>query len=177
MRFAVCIEQNVSRFNVAMQNTVFVRVMNRSGYLCDQFRCLPDRHRRLSDYFIKLAAFDELHAEIAGAITLAHLVNRHDAWMIEASCGFRFPAEALQVRFGRPLTKTNDFQCDCAVETSLPCAEHHALAASTNFLKQLVVAELSKRLSNTRRFFAIRHFSRFGPFRGAGVNAAGYNRR
>src|SRR5712691_1492884 len=109
MRFAFRIEQNVSRFNISMQNAVFMRVMNRSGYLCDQFRRLPDRHRRLPDYFIKLAAFDELHAEIAAAITLAHLVNRDDARMIEARCGFRFPAEALQVCFGRPLTKTDDF--------------------------------------------------------------------
>src|SRR5205807_8734117 len=109
MRFAFCIEQNVSRFNISMQNAVRMRVMNCSAYLCDQFRRMPDRHRRAADHFVKLASLDELHAEIAGAISLTHLVDRDDAWMIEARGGFRFPAKALQVCFGRPLTKTDDF--------------------------------------------------------------------
>ena len=82
MRFAFFIEQNVSRFYVAMQNAVFVRVMHGAGYLRDKFRRLPDRHRRASDYFVKLAAFDELHAEIARAIALTDFVDRNDTGML-----------------------------------------------------------------------------------------------
>ena len=61
------------------------------------------------NYFVKLTAFDELHAEVTLAIALAYLVDWNDTWMIQAGCGFRFQAKALQVRFGGPLTKANDF--------------------------------------------------------------------
>ena len=61
------------------------------------------------DHFVKLAAFDELHAEVARAIALADFVDGNDAWMIEAGGGFGFAAKALQVRFGGPLTKADDF--------------------------------------------------------------------
>ena len=109
MRFAFCIEQNVSWLDVPMKNPVLMRVMNGASYLCDQFRRLPDRHRLAPDYFVKLAAFDEFHAEVAGAIALAHLVDGNDARMIETGGSFGFPAKTFQVRFARPLTKANDF--------------------------------------------------------------------
>ena len=35
VRFAFCIEENVSRFDVAMQNAVFMRVMHRARHLRD----------------------------------------------------------------------------------------------------------------------------------------------
>ncbi len=108
MRFAFCVEQNVARFDVSMQNAVLMRVMNCAGQLGDQFRRMPDRHRLAPDYFVKLAAFDELHAEVAGAIALAHFVNRNDAWMVEAGRGFCFPAKALEcasvAQWPRPIT-------------------------------------------------------------------------
>ena len=63
---------------------------------------LPNRHRLAPDYFVQLAAFDELHAEVALAIALADLVNGNNAWMFEAGGSFRFSAKALQVRFASP---------------------------------------------------------------------------
>ena len=67
-----------------------------------KFRRLPDRHRRAPDYFVKLAAFDELHAEVARAIALADFVNRNNAWMFETGGSFRLQPKALQVRFRWP---------------------------------------------------------------------------
>ena len=108
MRFAFCIEQNVPRFDVAMQNAVFMRVMNRAGDLRDQFRRLPDRHRRPPDDFVKLTSFNKLHAEVARAITLADFVDRNDTGMLQSGRGFGFKTKALQVRFARPLTQPDD---------------------------------------------------------------------
>jgi hypothetical protein len=62
---------------------------------------LPDRHRLASHYFVKLAAFDQLHAEVTLAIALADFVDGNNAWMFEAGSSFRFPAKALRARFGR----------------------------------------------------------------------------
>ena len=102
MRFALCIKQNVSRFDVAMENAVFMRVMHGACHLCDEFHRLPDGHRRVFNHFVKLAAFDELHAEVTLAIALAHLVDWDDAWMIKARSGFCFQTKALEVRFAWP---------------------------------------------------------------------------
>jgi hypothetical protein len=109
MGFAFSIKQNVSRFDVSMQNTVLMRVVNGARDLGDQLRSLPDRHRRAPDYFVKLPAFNEFHAEVTGAIPFAYFVNWNDARMIETRGGFRFPAETFHVRFAGPLTKVNDF--------------------------------------------------------------------
>ena len=98
----------------------------------------------MPDYFVKLAAFDELHAEVAGAIALADFVDGDDARMIEAGSGFGFAAKTLQVRFGGPLAEANHFKRDGAIETFLPGAINHALTAATDFLQQFVIAELSQ---------------------------------
>ena len=141
MRFAVFIKQNVPWLDVSMQNAVFMRVMHSARYLRDQFHRLPDRYRLAPDHFVKLAAFDELHAEVTSAFALADLVDGNDAWMFEAGSSFRLAAKALQVRFGGPRAQSNHFERDGAIETFLMGAINHALAAPANFLQQLVVAE------------------------------------
>src|SRR6266513_544 len=109
MRFTFLIQQNVSRLDVPMKNAVFMRVMNGASDLRDQFHRLPDRHRLPLGYFVKLAAFYKLHAEVALAIALANFMDWNDTGMLQASCRFRFEAKAFQVRFARPLTKADDF--------------------------------------------------------------------
>ena len=65
MRFAFCIEQNVPRLDVTMENSMFMRVMNNACDLRDEFHRAPNRHRLAPDHFIQLPAFDEFHAEVA----------------------------------------------------------------------------------------------------------------
>ena len=108
MRFAFCIEKNVPRFDVSMEDAVLMRVVHGASHLRDQFHRLPDRHRRLFNYFVKLAAFDKLHAEVALAITLANFVDWNNARMLQACCRFCFAAETFHVRFARPLAKADD---------------------------------------------------------------------
>src|SRR5204863_6665385 len=103
------IEQYVSRLDVSMEDAVFMRVMDGSSDVRDQFHRLPDRHRRLFNYFVKLATFDELHAEVALAIALSNFMDRNDTGMLQTSCRFRFEPKAFQVGFARPLTQVNDF--------------------------------------------------------------------
>ena len=91
---------------------------------------------------IELTAFDKLHAEVARAIAFADFVDGNDTGMIQAGGGFRFPAEALQMRVCRPMTKADDFKRDGAIQTLLACAEHHTLTATADFLKQFVIAEI-----------------------------------
>ena len=55
--------------------------------------------------------------------------------MIKAGSGFRFPAKALQMRFGRPMAEANHFESNSAVETFLSRAINHTLAATTDYLQ------------------------------------------
>ena len=49
----------------------------------------------MPDYFVKLAALDQLHAEVAVAIALADFVDRDDAWMFKTGGGFGFATKTL----------------------------------------------------------------------------------
>src|SRR5438093_11074736 len=108
MRLACYIQQNVSRFDVAMENSMLIRAVNSAGHLRDEFRCLPDRHRRSPNDFVKLTAFNKLHAEEARPIALADFVDGNDTGMLQSRRSFGFKAKAPQVRFARPLTKADD---------------------------------------------------------------------
>src|SRR4029077_1165483 len=90
VRFAFCIQQNVCRLDVPMQNTVFMRVVNGARHPGDEFPRPPGRNRRVFNYLVKLAAFDKLHAEVALAIALADLINWDDARVSEARGSFAF---------------------------------------------------------------------------------------
>src|SRR6266550_6200593 len=127
MRFTIVVEQNVSRLDVTVQNPVLMRIMHRACHFRDELYCAPDRHRLASRYFVKLAAFDELHAEVALRIALADLVNGNNAWMLEVGGGFCFPAEALQMCVGGPGAEADHLQRDGAIQTFLMRAVHYAL--------------------------------------------------
>ena len=135
MRFAACVEQNVSRLDVAMEDSVFVRVVHRARHFGDYFRRLPHRYRRSAYDFVKLTPLDEFHAEIARSITLAHFIDGNDTKVIKARGGCRFAAKALQVCSAGPLTKPENFQCDCAIEALLPSEINYALAAAANLMQ------------------------------------------
>src|SRR5437867_10358450 len=102
MWFTVCIEQNMSRIDVSMQNAVFMRVVHGARDLRDELHCASNWHRLPFDNFIKLAAFNELHAEVTATFSLADVMNGNNPWMFQTGGSFRLSAKSLHVRFGRP---------------------------------------------------------------------------
>src|SRR5947208_13281972 len=71
MRLAFGIDENVARLDVAVQDAVFVRVVDRARQFRDELRCISDRDRRALCHFIQLSAVDEFHAEVAGTLAFA----------------------------------------------------------------------------------------------------------
>jgi hypothetical protein len=100
------------------------------------------------DYFVKLTAVDELHAEVALAMALADFVDGNNAWMFEVGGGFGLAAESFQVPFGCPRTQSEHFERHTAIETLLMGAINYALTATADFLEQFIVAEVAERLSD-----------------------------
>ena len=135
MRLALDIDEDVSRLDVAMQHPVFMSVMDNTRDPRDQLRSLADRQRRAPNDFIELAALNEFHTEVTGAIALANFIDRNDAWMVEAGGSFRFPAETLDVRRGRPAAEGDHLERDDAIEALLMGAKDHALSAAANLLE------------------------------------------
>src|SRR6266436_140759 len=112
MRFTICIEQNIPRLNVSMQDAVLMGVMNRSRQPRDEFCCTSERHRLIPDNFIEFATLHQGHTEVARAVAFSDLMNWHDVRMVEASGSFCFDAKALEMLFCGPgscRTETNDF--------------------------------------------------------------------
>src|SRR5439155_26926867 len=97
-----------------------------------------------------MPTFDEFHAEVAGAIALADFVNGDNAWMLKTGGGFRFATKSLQVRFRGPMTEANNPERDCAIQTFLPGAIDYALTAASDLLQQLVIATITKHVSQAR---------------------------
>src|SRR5262249_32263344 len=117
-----------------MQNAMLMRVVNGARHLGDEFYRLTDWHWFTLDHGVKLAAIDEFHAEIAGAVAFADFVDGNNAGMIKAGSGFRFPAKTLQMRIGSPMPEANYFESYYAVETFLPRAIDHTLASPTDYV-------------------------------------------
>src|SRR5256885_5306695 len=127
-----------------MKNAVLVCVVNSTRYLRDYFHRAPYRHWVLLGKLIKLAAFDEFHAEVTRAVALADFIDGNDARMIQAGGGFGFAAESLQMRFSGPMSQTNHLESYRAVQTFLPRAIYDSLAAAADFLQQFVVAKVGE---------------------------------
>ena len=108
MRFSLFIKQHVSRFDVPMQNAVFVGIVHGARQFCDQLHCATDRYRLLLNYFVELATFDQVHAEVATTIALTDFVNRNNEWVVQARSCLSFETEAFQMCFGGPSTDANN---------------------------------------------------------------------
>src|SRR5215831_7818253 len=123
MRLTILVQQNVPRFNVSMQDAMFVGVMNSARQLRDEFRCAPNRHWfalatgrvRVAvatgfDDFIEFSAFHQAHAEVAAAVRqLPDLMNRNDERVVKAGGGFCLEAKASKVRFRSPMPAAQNF--------------------------------------------------------------------
>ena len=104
----------------------------------------PQRNHFARGKLIELAALLELHAEVARAVALADLIDRHNARMFQAGGRFRLAPKTFQMRLGRPMSERDHLQCDNPVQTFLARAIDNSLTAATNFLQQLVVTELTQ---------------------------------
>jgi hypothetical protein len=82
MRFAFFIQQNVTRFDVAMKDTALMRIVDCARQLRNELRGAARRHWLVFEYFVELAALDEGHTEVAVTVALADFVNWDNAWMV-----------------------------------------------------------------------------------------------
>ena len=76
------------------------------------------------------------------ATVLTHLVNRHDARMIQIGSRFRFGVESADIFVTRQLTSQNHFQCHQPIQSNLPGFVDDAHPSTGDLFEQLVVTKV-----------------------------------
>jgi hypothetical protein len=82
VRFAVCVQQNISRLDVSMQDAVFMCVVNSASDFRDELCRLSGRYRPATGDLVEMISFDEPHAEVVRPLALADFVYRDDPRVI-----------------------------------------------------------------------------------------------
>ena len=102
-RLTVAVEQNVTRFQIAMEDALPMRILHRARHLRQQTHDFARVIAQRRPNFLQAAARCVLHAEEGDAVlALPHFVDGQNIRVIEARRGFRFPPETGQrlVRVG-----------------------------------------------------------------------------
>ena len=120
-RFAAAIEQDVSRFQIAVENSFAVRVLDGARDFRDERNALSRLVLQRGADFLQTSARREFHAEEREAVfALAHFVDRQNVRMIEARGRLGFAPETRE-RFLRVGVITQDpFHRDDAAGMALP---------------------------------------------------------
>ncbi len=139
------VEQDVRRLQVAVQQAVLVRVVDRPRdrrHEAGGAANVAGDRRPLGE----AAPLDQLHAEErdahAAQAPLADLVDRHDVRVVEAGGDLRLGAEAAQRHRVAEVGGPHDLQRDDAVETQLPGPVDDAHAAAGDLVEHLVTVGL-----------------------------------
>src|SRR4029077_20268147 len=94
---ASIVEQNVSRFEITMENSAAVSVFDSMCDLRHQLHTLPRFIAERSNILAQTSLLRELHAEKRQAVlAFAHFINRKDVWVIQTGHRLCFSSETLQ---------------------------------------------------------------------------------
>src|SRR5205814_7790919 len=94
---ASIVEQNVSRFDIAMEHSPAMSVVDSERHFCHELRALPRLIAKRSRDLLQTSLLRELHAEKRQAVlALAHFINRQDVRMIQTGHRLCFSSETLQ---------------------------------------------------------------------------------
>jgi hypothetical protein len=118
---------------------VIVRVLHRFRDGTHIFRRLPRREWLLAHERREISSSDEFHRKPRQTVRLADIVNRDDARMLQTRGGGGLGAKTFARGGAREFSGGEHFHRDDAPEPLLPRAVHHAHAAASDFIEQLVI--------------------------------------
>jgi len=138
VRLTVCVDQDVGRLEVAVDDAALVRVVDGAGDGEQQPHRGPRVPGQAAHVRTQTRPLDQLHAEVRQPVLLARLVERDDVRVIQLRRRLGLGAEAAQLcgRGERP--GQDHLEGDDPVEPDVPCPEHDPHAAAAEFLQQLV---------------------------------------
>ncbi len=117
-RLAAVVDQDIGRFQIAVQDSALVGVLHRVGDCRHQLGRRP-RLLEFREPLREISPLDELHAEEATAVLFADVVDRHDIGMIELGDRLGLVAKPPRGIGTRPPGVTNHLERYQAVEAFL----------------------------------------------------------
>src|SRR5262245_1152588 len=90
-------QQNVRRLDVAMKDSMLMRVLDGAGESEQHSRgnARIHRSRLLAEPLIERGSVAKLNRQVAGGIAFARFVHRHDIGMVEPGQSLRLTKEAV----------------------------------------------------------------------------------
>jgi len=146
------INENIGRFEVAMEYSFLMCVMNGLGNRLKIPGCAP-RRKRFGPYQLgKTPPLHKIHREVILSFGLADFVNGHDIRVLKAcSRGGLLPEPLHKFRTGK-LAGQDHLNRDLTVQTLLPRAKNDAHAAARHFPEQFVVPKRTRKVAGRRGY-------------------------
>ena len=132
-------DKNICRLDVAMNDSFFVRGIERVGQLNPDFNRAPHRNTALTEQLIEALPFQQLHRDECFRFVLFDRVNGADAGMIQRRCRARFAQKALQRLRVAMRIFGQEFQGHAPPEFCVLGFIHHAHAAAAQFAEDAVM--------------------------------------
>jgi hypothetical protein len=136
----MAIEQNVARFEIAMEDAFAMRVLHGPRYLSHERDAFPWIISLREASFCQAAAGRKFHAEEGQSIfALADFVDWQNVWMIKARSRLRFAPKAREGFVGGSRITQDSLDSDNATRMTLTRAINNSHSSSSNFFENFVV--------------------------------------
>ena len=132
-------EENIRGLDIAVNDSLPVRSVQRSGHLNPDLQQFVQRDSSLRDAVLQRLAFQKFHYQEMLALVFINVVNDANIWMVQ--CGGRacFPTEALDgMGIARSIVR-QEFQRDQAAEFCVFGGVHHAHSAAAELFHDAVM--------------------------------------
>ena len=138
---AVPVEQDVRGLQVAVEESLAVRMVDGAGHDRDQPRGGAGIVAEPLGLPRQAAAIHELHAEERPIFVLAHLIDRHDVRVIQVGRELGLAEESLSLRRGRHRPGQDHLQGDEPFQPLVAGLVNDTHATARELLEQFIVAD------------------------------------
>ena len=141
VRSSFLVDQNVGRFQIAMQQPLAMCAIDRAADDGQQLGGQPRRHGSFGQPLRQRMAADVFHAEVRVPLRFADFVDRDHRRVIELRRCRRLGAKPLAFRRRSELAAQNHLDRHLPIQADLTSAKDETHAPPSHFFEQLVVAE------------------------------------
>ena len=134
-------DEDIRRLDVAMDDSLGMRRIERIRNLHAEIEHLLDRQRFIFDPVLQRLAIEKFHGDERLAIYFVHVVNRADIGMIQSGGRACFPSKSFERLAIRGKIFRQEFQRNEAAELRIFGLEHDAHTAATDFFNHAVVRD------------------------------------
>ena len=141
VRGARGVEEDVRRFDVAVEDAAGVEVMDGSGDLDDEVNRLGHRQRPVAEAGGEVVAIDEIHGAPQLPVSVAGVVDRHDSRMADAGGQSRLGEKPAALFAARADATGEELHRHVAPETDMPGPVDDPHPAAAELGEQLIRPE------------------------------------